>query len=147
MFMFRPVLGAHLDHWACLTASLSAQVESRCGTSICLMDQHRQPVCGDIFLKKVLLKIKQSLTQVPHIFCFNPLQSQQNKRRKKRSRCTCAFSVWSLTFLLHSLLINFVKCPTIVTWSLFLLRCTWCLKIFSFVITPEHKLYFSFRAA
>lgn len=33
MFMFRPVLGGgHLDHWAGLTASLRAQVESRCAT-------------------------------------------------------------------------------------------------------------------
>lgn len=33
MFMFRPVLGGgHLDHWACLTTSFQAQVESRCAT-------------------------------------------------------------------------------------------------------------------
>lgn len=32
MFMFRPVLGGHLDHWVRLAASLWAQVESRCAT-------------------------------------------------------------------------------------------------------------------
>lgn len=32
MFMFRPVLRGHLDHWARLAASLRAQVESRCAS-------------------------------------------------------------------------------------------------------------------